>query len=250
MKTEEPELRTAVNHEQNKGDKMNQTKADNTSADRCGSYDPDDIAYEDVVEFSPSDFLEAKVLEEITDFLKSLFPDNFTGFIQTKVFAHNGRKGPEDRYHTSIKEAAYYIMRNRQNDVFVGVALRKNQNGRKENVSSTWALWVDIDPGLEGHKKRGPWNTKDEFLEMLVTFEPKPDMMIDSGGGFHLYWLFDLPFYFPEDIEFVESQNQKLASLLGGDNVYDITRVMRVPGTRNSKYPGNVFAKTIKNKEI
>ena len=58
-----------------------------------------------------------------------------------------------------------------------------------------------------------------------------------SGGGLHLYWLLKEPLPAQEYRERLEALNRKLASVLAGDlQATDVCRLMRLPGTTNSKH--------------
>ena len=60
--------------------------------------------------------------------------------------------------------------------------LRKSQSGKAEAAALAPALWTDIDCDGEATKRLAA-------LEKLHTFEPAPSVIIDSGGGWHVYWL-------------------------------------------------------------
>jgi len=80
--------------------------------------------------------------------------------------------------------------------------------------------------------------TKADALEWLQSWYLKPSVVVDSGGGYHVYLLL-------EDVFLLDSlANQKRAidlqwamvKLAGGDvQVNDLSRVLRVPGTSNHK---------------
>jgi hypothetical protein len=58
-----------------------------------------------------------------------------------------------------------------------------------------------------------------------------------SGGGLHLYWLLKEPLDAQVYRERLEALNRKLASVLAGDlQATDVCRLMRLPGTVNSKH--------------
>jgi hypothetical protein len=75
-----------------------------------------------------------------------------------------------------------------------------------------------------------------------------PSFIVRSGGGFHLYWLLD-GFYEPAIIEEV---NKTLIAHdppgEGGAACWERTRILRVPGTKNTKYdpPRDVLILTAK----
>jgi hypothetical protein len=65
-----------------------------------------------------------------------------------------------------------------------------------------------------------------------------------SGGGVHCYWLLKDPVIFHEadnngawfgQVEHVEEANRALQRIVSSDRVFDVSRVLRVPGSWNSK---------------
>ena len=109
----------------------------------------------------------------------------------------------------------------------------------KDNAVRARSVWVDIDCG-DGK----PYATRNEGAEALKQFladtgMPNPTHMINSGGGWHLYWAFD------KDLP--KESWQKIATLLkrlctaAGFRIDekctdDIARVLRPVGTINTKY--------------
>ncbi len=69
---------------------------------------------------------------------------------------------------------------------------------------------------------------------------PAPSVVVDSGGGLHGYWLLREPWLLDSDdarqaAELV--QRAWVQQVIGADpSVHDLTRILRVPGTRNFKY--------------
>lgn len=120
--------------------------------------------------------------------------------------------------------------------VYYGVALRNPEatTGKKTDISVIPALWTDIDVVKMG------WDEK-LTIGALKSMELRPSAIVHSGNGLHAYWALSDPVYLPTDdtrtriIMRVEDAMRKLAGLVGGDNTFDITRVLRVPGTFNTK---------------
>lgn len=69
---------------------------------------------------------------------------------------------------------------------------------------------------------------------------PAPSVVVDSGGGIHGYWLLRDPWTLDSDdargaAELI--QRAWVQQVIGADPaVHDLTRILRVPGTRNFKY--------------
>jgi hypothetical protein len=113
---------------------------------------------------------------------------------------------------------------------------RTNERGRQYTVyprgkalDAIWikALWVDIDvPGEEGYH---------QLIENLVP----PSITINTGGGWHGYWLLEQPLAITDDNrDMVKRTLKGMALACGGDTkVADFARIMRIPGTVNTK-PG------------
>lgn len=139
-----------------------------------------------------------------------------------------------------IEFARQYGDRKSGHSVYFGVCKRSHRGGKKPDVMAATALWADVDTQNAG---------LDTDATLVALYELRgalqPSAIIKSGGGLHLYWFLKEPVELNGDreaITAVENANRKLAYLVGGDNVHDVTRVMRLPGTMNSKR-GVHFAK-------
>lgn len=113
-------------------------------------------------------------------------------------------------------------------------------------------LWLDIDLVTGVHAKTALPGSVDEALELLHDALPgqPPTDLVHSGGGLHAYWLFDRPWYFQDEGERADASRQlkglharvqAVAAQRGWhlDNVADLPRMLRVPGTYNAKDPQN-----------
>ena len=109
----------------------------------------------------------------------------------------------------------------------------------KANALVVPALWCDVDPPHEISAERLRHWRKLAY-ERLTGCLPPPSMVVDSGRGLHAYWLLRPPVRLegPDRerlADGVVSANRSLAVLLDGDNVSDLARVMRLPGSVNPK---------------
>lgn len=120
-------------------------------------------------------------------------------------------------------------------------------NGKPKAVrkaaNATWlkAIWIDCDvkPGDPDH-----YHTMTEAFDALEGFWtkvglPAPSVVVNSGGGWHVYWISDTPMS-PDDWR---PYAEGLKALLLREGVLcdtglttDIARILRVPGTLNHKY--------------
>lgn len=74
----------------------------------------------------------------------------------------------------------------------VNPAIRRlTKKARKEDVESLAWLHVDCDPPKGADLK----SSQAEILTRLQAFEPKPNAIIFSGGGYQAFWRLDEPLY-------------------------------------------------------
>lgn len=112
-------------------------------------------------------------------------------------------------------------------NIYAGIATRAGNDGSKAGVAMLRALWVDFDEVGNG--------AEDALDAAMSTFLP-PSIRVFSGGGYHLYWIFEEPV--PVDTEarrtWIEEALKGLQLHFHGDNkVVDVARIMRIPGTAN-----------------
>ncbi|MEE9234926.1 MAG: DUF3987 domain-containing protein, partial [Candidatus Acidoferrales bacterium] len=91
------------------------------------------------------------------------------------------------------------------------------------------AVWVDVDKldqqGLSS------------LLAKLQELQIPPHIVVNSGGGYHLYWLLEETLDAQRHLEEIEAVNRGLAEVLGGDRAAtDVSRILRIPGFLNHKY--------------
>jgi hypothetical protein len=116
--------------------------------------------------------------------------------------------------------------------VYFAPCLRKEKKGSADAAAWVPALWIDID--CENHRIQ-----REKGLAKLREFEPAPSVIVDSGGGWHAYWLLDQPFTLDtdDDRQRISQIMQGLFGALGGDSGYvkSVASVMRLPVSINTK---------------
>lgn len=141
-------------------------------------------------------------------------------------------------------------------NVYVGVSfIDKNETEKKgdfkritlKDSSGLVGLWADIDYGDEGHKpghKIPP--TQEDAIKLLDELPMPASIIIHSGNGLHAWWLFESPLIFTNDAQREAGKQleqnwmdtiRAYAQRFGWDidSTYDVSRVLRVPGTINAK---------------
>ncbi len=111
------------------------------------------------------------------------------------------------------------------------------------------AFYVDLDYfDPFAHKKQALPPDKDAVLNMVAKTFLKPSMIVHSGRGIHAYWILDNAIKIPEELpaDEVKGINKSIHDLFAFesqrnqwkiDSVFDIVRILRIPGTINRK-PG------------
>jgi len=80
---------------------------------------------------------------------------------------------------------------------------------------------------------------KSKALEHIHNLSIQPNVIVDSGGGYHCYWLLQSPMKIVDHatLEYFQSIQYRWVLHVGGDKgAKDLCRVLRVPGTYNYKY--------------
>lgn len=125
----------------------------------------------------------------------------------------------------------------------------------KADVTGMVALWADIDVGTFGHKG-GPYPPDvPSARRVLDSIGLPPTVLISSGYGLQAWWVFSEPWLAAdyEDPVAARAEMDGLsrdwistlryrADMIGGwkiDSVYDLSRLMRTPGSYNQKDPRN-----------
>ena len=135
-------------------------------------------------------------------------------------------------------------------NIYVGCGLRganlgATERGKKADVVAIPGVWLDVDYGSE-HKKPNLPATEDDAMQLLREMGPAPSIIIHSGRGLQAWWLFNELWAFESDEDRTKAEKLTMswcstlrarAKVHGwdADQVGDITRVMRLPGTWNRK---------------
>ena len=145
-----------------------------------------------------------------------------------------------------------------RHDLYVGCCPLARQpakgRGTAADVAYLPALWADLDVAGPGHSPPADGlplpPTRADALDAVATLPP-PSVVIDSGGGLQGWWLLDEP------LAIDDGNRDEVAELSAGwgralvvagaakgwhvDDVADLARILRPPGTVNRK-PGRAPA--------
>lgn len=150
---------------------------------------------------------------------------------------------------TDIGAAATYAADKANVYVHVGLSTRPFTGGDRPEASEIDALGglgADIDIAGAGHKKPGLPPTEEAARAILDALNLPYGLLVHSGGGLQAWWPFAEPWVFDSDDERRRARIllrafgitiRERAKQLGYavDMVSDLARVLRVPGTVNTK---------------
>jgi hypothetical protein len=141
-----------------------------------------------------------------------------------------GRMGSKDELAAALQQAE--ALNSEGFGVYFAPCLRKRKQGKAEAAALVPALWVDIDCD-------GDTGQRDQNLRALQGFDPSPSFILDSGGGWHGYWLLDNPLQLQSntDRHKIAGILRGLFAALGGDPEYvkTVAGIMRLPDSVNTK---------------
>ena len=160
------------------------------------------------------------------------------------------------RWYTRFDEVTREMKDLSLEDVYTGVGIA-NRNGNRfnslnrfteEEVGGLAGMWADIDVAHPVHKKPNLPPTQEQALTTLEEALLEPTLLVDSGHGIQAWWLFEQPWLF-QSIEEHElgrraaqwwHQHIKALYTARGwttDSVFNLDRIMRLPGTWNNRDP-------------
>ncbi|WP_290063042.1 hypothetical protein [Paraclostridium bifermentans] len=179
------------------------------------------------------------------EFCDHLYDDSTDGYIQ--ILKLNNEENKESSNTNSTKRTIeIYNTRNEElrdivevlheeNDVFVAPNTMYIPKRRVKNIRQFRSLFQDIDCQNVGLEK-----AETVYLVWELYYEgkiPKPTMVTDSGRGIHLYWrIKNAPYGALNTWQELEDYIYYNLKHLGADKkATDSARVLRLPGTINSK---------------
>ena len=116
--------------------------------------------------------------------------------------------------------------------IFFGVNPRPlTQEKKEEDIKDAVCLWADVD----GKDFRGG---KEEARSLIEEFPLKPNILVDSGNGYHCYWLLREPI-----LNITEGERIEIKRILSGivgklkadRHPIFLNALLRLPGTKNIK---------------
>ncbi len=123
-------------------------------------------------------------------------------------------------------------------NAYIATGSYKKQRTQKEcRAKRAWYIDIDCKPGKEYDTKTLGMEAVKEALKLGL---PKPSIIVDTGNGFHIYWVIDTDINEPLWLD-IASQVEAACSQLGlridPTSTKDAARILRAPETVNWKDP-------------
>ncbi|MGL4914285.1 MAG: hypothetical protein ACRC3Y_17830 [Romboutsia sp.] len=178
---------------------------------------------------------------QMTNYCDHLFTDSTDGYIQILKFNDKNNNGERTIkiYNTRNGDLREIVEEFHENeDVFVSPNTMYIPKRRVENIRQFRALFQDMD-----FEKLGLHKSEVVYLVWILHYEgkiPKPTMVVDSGRGIHLYFrIQNAPYGALNTWQELQDYIYYQLKHLGADRkATDGARVLRLPGTTNSKNEG------------
>ncbi len=136
-------------------------------------------------------------------------------------------------------------------NVYVGCGWREkplgaHARGDRAQIAGIPALWVDLDVAGDGHSAKKYPPSFEDARSLVRALPIPPSIIVNSGGGLHLWWRFREPWAFEDEADRTaaaylvkqwEATVQQHAAERGWvlDSVHDLSRILRIPGTWRTK---------------
>ena len=184
---------------------------------------------------------EGRTLSPVADFLSLLFENCDSGWLT--IWRLPDKKTEWFEVPRQLHDAASYAEKiGGRFDVYFGVALQAEKatrgRGTARSVSLIPIAWLDLDIGDHGAGKRY-FPTEEAALKFVKTLPVQPSVITRTGGGLHVFWKFDEPIEDREDAARIINGWQSFICAqteFDIDDTSDLARVLRIPGTTNTKY--------------
>ena len=190
------------------------------------------------------------MLHQTLDFLTNVFGEDEIedGYFAIMTLPPGGGK-PDHKWFNDVTRAAAYASDCDDLNTYFSMGLFPANAGRRmENVRGMACFGIDVDIKGEAHKRDNLCDSQEGAIELLNTAIPGclPTIIINSGHGVQGFFVFKEPLMF-EDMDDRRAAYATAAALhrtfaiQAGkkgwhiDSTFDLSRVMRLPGTFNNK---------------
>jgi hypothetical protein len=175
------------------------------------------------------------------DFLERFYGDSVSEEARCALWFKETKR---HSWCSSLDEAEKVAENNAHRDTYFTMALYpKDCTQRKQDKASCiFGVWLDIDVGKPGSAKNYFPSMEEATAWIYDTLALHWSIIVHSGGGIHLYLLFDEPFWVESDADrLVARRTAKAFQKYADENcpydidmTFDISRIMRLPGSTHT----------------
>ena len=174
------------------------------------------------------------------DFLDALFFQfcrDVGGFITVRTSDQHNIKS-STRYFPKPDALAREQFAEDQNVLF-GVCPREKMKPGKEHIRHVLVIWAGVDIGPDGYSGKERNFATDRMAVMAVrSFPLQPSIVVQSGRGFHLYWLLKEVKEISEP-QVLENVLRRVADFFQCGSDIGVDSFLRLPETWNPKHMGH-----------
>jgi putative DNA primase/helicase len=172
---------------------------------------------------------------EAKSFLETLFSryfKDYDSYLELRFIGQDASSNFYRRGEMTEKDWADVIELNQTHHVYFGVNPRPlSKEKKQDDIRDIVTLWVDVDgKDFDGGK--------DEALRRVQGFPIAPSVIVDSGHGYHVYWVLTEPIINIEGEQRILLK-QILAGVIketsGDRSKVNLDALLRLPGTLNIK---------------
>jgi hypothetical protein len=191
----------------------------------------------------------------IYQFLTTLYPDPPAESVLSCTYRQE--KNIQSRwFHADdlVTASTHLAEKSLTTDAYIGMGLRSlppdaspHWRGKNDDVIALPGLWLECDHNAGIHSNSAQYPSVQQLLDFIANLPLPPSLIIDSGGGYHLHWLFK-ELWLLTDADVREEAAQLLRNFQAVirnwaqadgwtiDVTHDLARMLRPPGTSNFKY--------------
>jgi len=183
------------------------------------------------------------------EFFQTLYGENAPGYVA--IFTPRPKETHWVAASDPAELAKISLKIGRERDTYFGIGLHKEKlgegkRGTSSEVIAIPGLWADLDVEGEAHEANNLPPTSEDAMHITEAIPLKPTLIVHSGHGLQVWWLFKELWIFENETEREEAQElsrrfqatlKQKAKEYGWqmDGTHDISRVFRPPGTLNHK---------------
>jgi hypothetical protein len=176
-----------------------------------------------------TNYLEAKTFLQT---IYSVYSRNYDGLTELRFISTSATSRFLPKGEISPDDWAKVVELNRSHHAYFGVNPRpRNQAKKQDDIKDIICLWADVDgKDFDGGK--------DEALERVERFPIIPSIVVDSGHGYHAYWILREPIINLSEearISFKKILAGLIKEVAGDKSKVNLDALLRLPGTLNLK---------------